>query len=207
MQNAVFTIGHSTHTVPHFIALLLRHDIKALCDVRSQPYSRLNPQFNREALKEALKQAGIAYVFLGDELGARTTDKNCYENGRVIYDRIAQTSLFAKGLDRIEDGLKKYRISLMCAEKEPLKCHRAILVARHVECRGISVSHIHANGTLETHEDAINRLIQSLSLPDMFLPQNQLIAEAYRLQEEKIAYTQPDRDESSEPEIWERTAG
>jgi uncharacterized protein (DUF488 family) len=207
MQNTVFTIGHSTHNVSRFIALLLQHKITALCDVRSQPYSRINPQFNREPLKEALKHAGIAYVFLGDELGARTIDKSCYENGRVIYERIARTSLFSKGLDRIEDGLSKYRISLVCAEKEPLNCHRTILIARQVECRGIPVSHIHADGTLETNEHAINRLIRSFSLPDMFLPQKELIAEAYRLQEEKIAYIPPDRAESSEPEIWERAAG
>ena len=207
MQSTVFTIGHSIHDLSRFISLLLQHEVTALCDVRSQPYSRVNPQFNRECLKDALKQSGIAYVFLGKELGARTDNRSCYENGRVVYDRIARTSLFAKGLDRIEDGLSKYRISLMCAEKEPLNCHRTILVARQVEKRGIPVSHIHADGTLETNEHAINRLIRSLSLPDMFLPQRELVAEAYRLQEDKIAYAPPDRTESTEPEIWERTAG
>jgi uncharacterized protein (DUF488 family) len=205
MENTLFTIGHSTHAMPSFIALLLHHNVTALCDVRSQPYSRINPQFNRESLKDALKEVGIAYVFLGTELGARTSDKSCYEDGRVKYERIARTALFSKGLDRIEDGLNKYRISLMCAEKEPLTCHRTILVARQIEGRGIPVSHIHANGTLETNAQAISRLIRSLSLPDMFLPQKELIAEAYRLQEDKIAYAPPDRS-GSEPDIWERTA-
>jgi uncharacterized protein (DUF488 family) len=206
MQSTVFTIGHSTHTVVRFIALLREQNVTALCDVRSQPYSRINPQFNRESLKEALKKAGIAYVFLGAELGARTTDKSCYEDGRVKYDRIARTALFSKGLDRIEDGLNKYRVSLMCAEKEPLNCHRTILVARQLECRGIPVSHIHAVGTLETNAHAINRLIRMLSLPDMFLPHNELVAEAYRLQEDRIAYVPPESLEFDAND-WERAAG
>jgi uncharacterized protein (DUF488 family) len=206
MQNTVFTIGHSTHTVSHLVALLRQHKVNALCDVRSQPYSRINPQFNRESLKQALTEAGIVYVFLGAELGARTKDKSCYEDGRVKYERIAQTRLFAKGLDRIEDGLKKYQISLMCAEKEPLDCHRTILVARQIEGRGIPVSHIHADGTVEANAHAIDRLIRALSLPDMFLPQRDLVAEAYRLQEDRIAYAPRERSEP-DANIWERAAG
>jgi uncharacterized protein (DUF488 family) len=206
MQNKLFTIGHSTHTMSRLIALLKLHEVSALCDVRSQPYSRINPHFNREPLKESLKEAGIVYVFLGSELGARTSDKSCYEDGRVKYERIARTRLFSKGLDRIEDGLNKYQISLMCAEKEPLNCHRTILVARQLELRGIPVAHIHSDGTLETNAHAIDRLIRVLSLPDMFLPQNELIAEAYRLQEDRIAYAAPDRSES-EADVWERAAG
>ena len=206
MRSPLLTIGHSTHTLSHFIALLRQYNVTALCDVRSQPYSRINPQFNREVLKKALKKAGIAYVFLGTELGARTNDRSCYENGRVIYERIAQTQLFSRGLDRIEDGLQKYQVSLMCAEKEPLNCHRTILVARQVENRGIPVSHICANGTLETNAHAISRLIRLLSLPDMFLPQNELVAEAYRLQEDRIAYTSPDRTEP-DSSVWETATG
>jgi uncharacterized protein (DUF488 family) len=206
MQSTLFTIGHSTHTVANFIALLRKHNVTALCDVRSQPYSRVNPQFNRESLKEDLKRVGIAYVFLGTELGARTSDKTCYEDGRVKYERIARTTLFSKGLDRIEDGLNKYQVSLMCAEREPLSCHRTILVARQLEYRGIPVSHIHADGTLETNVHAVNRLIRLLSLPDMFLPQNELVAEAYRLQEDRIAYVPPEPQES-DANVWERAAG
>ncbi len=205
MQSTLFTIGHSTHAVPYFIELLERHGITALCDVRSQPYSRVNPQFNRESLKDSLKKVGIAYAFLGAELGARTADKSCYENGRVKYERIARTAMFARGLDRIEEGLSKYKVTLMCAEKEPLDCHRTILVAKQVEERGIPVSHIHADGSLETNVLAIIRLIRFLSLPDMFLPQADLVAEAYRLQEEKIAYTPPEHLES-DAAAWERTA-
>ena len=127
MQDTVFTIGHSTHPQERFIGLLLKHGITAVCDVRSKPYSRMNPQFNREDLEEALLAQGIAYRFLGKELGARSDDPDCYVGGKVQYDRLAGTELFKQGLKRVIRGLKEdFRIALMCAEKEPLECHRTI---------------------------------------------------------------------------------
>ena len=133
MCEVVFTIGHSTHPPERFLALLRQHGITALCDVRSRPYSRLNGQFNRENLQESLRESGITYVFLGKELGARSEDASCYVRGKVQYDHLARTELFKKGLDRVRQGMKDYRIALMCAEKDPLVCHRAILVARHLD--------------------------------------------------------------------------
>ena len=190
MQDAVFTIGHSTHPQEHFIHLLQRHGITALCDVRSAPYSRVNPQFNREELKDALHARGIRYVFLGKELGARSEDPACYEHGRVQYDRLAHTDLFRRGLERVQEGMKKYRLALMCAEKEPLECHRTILVARHLAALGFDVRHIHADGKLESHADVLSRLARMLNLPeqDMFHSREELLADIYRRQEERIAY-------------------
>src|SRR6266542_183121 len=107
MESPVFTIGHSTHSQGYFIALLHEHEITALCDVRSKPYSRMNPQFNREELKEALLAHGIAYRFLGKELGARSDDPHCYVDGKVQYDRLAETDLFNKGLQRVLRGMKE----------------------------------------------------------------------------------------------------
>ncbi len=190
MQHTIFTIGHSTHPQERFIALLRQHRITALCDVRSKPYSRFNPQFNREELKEFLRECGIKYVFLGKELGARSEDPACYENGKVLYDRLARTDLFRLGLERVQKGMKDYRIALMCAEKEPIECHRAILVARHLADLGLDVQHIHADGRLESHADALSRLVRILNLPehDMFQSREELLAEAYRRQEGRIAY-------------------
>ena len=190
MQDAVFTIGHSTHPQERFIALLHQHGITALCDVRSTPYSRINPQFNREDLKEALRRSGIRYVFLGKELGARSEDPACYEHGRVQYDRLAHTDLFRRGLERVQEGMKKYRLALMCAEKEPLECHRTILVARHLAALGFDVRHIHADGKLESHAAALSRLARMFNLPedDMFRSREELLADAYRRQEERTAY-------------------
>lgn len=190
MHQTLFTIGHSIHKQDRFINLLLQHGITALCDVRSNPYSRMNPQFNKDELKRALKANGIAYVFLGKELGARSEDPACYENGKVQYDRLAHTELFQQGIDRVQEGMKNYRLALMCAEKEPLECHRTILVARHLAARGIEVQHIHATGMLESHTDALKRLARLLNLPngDMFSADRDAFADVYRRQEERIAY-------------------
>lgn len=196
----IFTIGHSTHQQEYLIELLLRHHITAVCDVRSQPYSRINPQFNREELQSALLSRGIEYRFLGKELGARTEDKACYDGGKVNYEKLAQTDLFQYGLKRVLRGLKEsFRIALMCAEKEPLECHRTILVARHLVACGIDVQHIHADGHPETHEECLKRLARMLNLPerDMFSSAEELLAEAYHRQEGRIAYEYQQEDAPS----------
>lgn len=192
MQDAVFTIGHSTHPLERFVSLLQQQGITALSDVRSTPYSRVNPQFNREDLKESLRACSIAYVFLGKELGARSEDPACYDHGKVQYDRLAHTDLFRRGLERVQEGMKRFRIALMCAEKEPLECHRTILVARHLVALELEVQHIHADGRIESHAEALSRLARILNLRenehDLFRSREDLLAEAYRLQEKRIAY-------------------
>lgn len=191
MPDTIFTIGHSTHTQEYFIGLLSRHGITALCDVRSKPYSRVNSQFNREALEQTLAAHGITYRFLGKELGARSDDPTCYEGGRVQYTRLAETELFKHGLKRVIRGLKEdFRVALMCAEKEPLECHRTILVARHLVSLGLNVEHILADGRLESQAAALSRLAQMHNLPeeDMFRSREDLLAEAYSRQEDRIAY-------------------
>jgi uncharacterized protein (DUF488 family) len=195
----IYTIGHSTHPIEAFIALLKQHGITAVADVRSAPYSRFNPQFSKEPLGQALRAAGIAYVFLGRELGARTEDRSCYENGRVRYDRLAKTDLFRSGLDRVRKGAGSHRVALMCAEKDPLHCHRTILVARALEREGVAVTHILADGGLEPHEVAIRRLMSELRLqpPDMFRTADDLAAEAYAKQEERIAYQEETEAQSA----------
>lgn len=190
MPNIVFTIGHSTHPMDRFIALLRQHNITALCDIRSRPYSRRNPQFNRDNLKKSLREKNIVYIFLGKELGAQSNDTSCYMHGKVQYDRLAQTDLFRKGLDRVRDGIKNYRIALMCAEKDPLECHRTILVARHLEASHITVDHILEDGSLESQEKALIRLLAQLGLPeqDLFRSREDIIKEAYKIQGERISY-------------------
>lgn len=156
----LFTIGHSSHRAEVFLTLLERHAIEAVADVRSTPYSRRHPQFNRKTLAATLEAHGIHYVFLGEELGARAKDPSVYRDGKVDYERLAATELFRTGIERLLDGAKQYRIAVMCAEKEPLDCHRAILVARELARRGASVRHILANGEVETHEELEERLLR-----------------------------------------------
>ncbi|WP_353932919.1 DUF488 family protein [Okeanomitos corallinicola TIOX110] len=209
-----FTIGHSNHTIESFLELLQKHDITALADVRSSPYSRRFPQFNQSSLKAALKTVNIAYVPLGDNLGARPSDRSCYVDGMARYDLIATTEAFKVGLNRLIQGSHKFQLSLMCAEQDPIVCHRAILISPHLKISGLDIYHILKNGNLESNEDLENRVLKQHNLYEL-LPENQshvkqlslfdmqsvptiekqftraeLVEKAYQLQAEKVAYTE-----------------
>ena len=183
-DGTVLTIGHSNHSQETFLGLLERHRVTALADVRSTPWSRFNPHFNRKSLAAALAARGIEYLYLGRELGGRPDDPACYEEGRIRYDRIARTERFREGVDRVVRGAAEYRVALMCAEKEPLECHRTLLVGQALHARGTEVAHIHADGRLEPHSGAMDRLLARIGLDpgdDLFRrhePRDALIAEA-----------------------------
>ncbi len=188
----IYTVGHSTHPFEKFLGLLQKQGVTAIVDVRSVPYSRFNPQFNREELRSALKAHVIRYVFLGKELGARSDDESCYVNGKVQYKLLAKTALFQSGLARVIHGAESHKIALMCAEKDPLDCHRTILVARELVSRGANVTHILQDGSTELHRDAISRLILKMGLreADMFRSEYLTVDDAYEMQGERIAYDQ-----------------
>ncbi len=132
MSKTLYTIGHSTHSIAELVKLLNEHNVSAVADVRSQPYSRFNPQFNRESLQVRLNAEGVDYVFLGRELGARSDEINCYVDGKIHYDLLAQTAIFQEGTKRLTEGVRKHRIALMCAEKDPITCHRMVLVCHEL---------------------------------------------------------------------------
>jgi uncharacterized protein (DUF488 family) len=186
----IFTLGHSTHDWETFLALLKRHGITAVADVRSQPYGRLE-HFRRQPLESALRVAGIDYVFLGRELGARRDEPECYVNGEALYDRVAQLPAFREGLDRLERGAAAHTIALVCAEREPLDCHRTVLVARHLAARGWRVRHILADGQIEEHADTERRLVREMGIDPLFdraLTESQLVQRAYDERGREIAY-------------------
>ena len=176
----LYTVGHSNHPIDKFLDLLTGNGISAIADVRSQPFSRRFPQFNKERLAASLSACGIAYVFLGQELGARSHDESCYEDGQVQYQRLAATPLFKHGIDRVLTGAGKFRVALMCAEKEPLDCHRTLLISRALEQRGASITHILADGSVETQAQTMTRLTRITKHAD--------VDAACRLREQKIAY-------------------
>jgi uncharacterized protein (DUF488 family) len=190
MTNTIYTIGHSTHTSERFLALLTLHNIQAIADVRSAPYSRFNPQFNQEALKQSSAAVGIKYVYLGNELGARRAEPECYVEGRAEYSQIVQLPIFAEGIKRLLNGSSRLRIALLCSEKEPLECHRCILIAPQLKLKGLSVKHIHADGNLEDHYDVESRLLKlwNFTESELFKPREDLVADALKLQSNEIAY-------------------
>ena len=194
-QHPVYTVGHSNHSPEAFTDLLLRHAVEELFDVRSSPYSRYTSQFNQDVLTGTLSragEAGIEYTFLGAELGGRPADRSCYDaDGRVLYGRLADTDAFDDGIRRVMRAADERRVVLMCSEKEPLDCHRALLIAGTLTERGAAVEHILADGSLENHEEAIDRLIDVFKLPphgDMFRSRDDVIADALFRQAKKVAY-------------------
>ena len=207
MNPTLYTIGHSNHEIAVFLGLLRQHGVTAVGDVRSQPYSRYVPQYSRDALEAALADAGIAYVFLGKELGARSDNPACYREGKVQYDRLAQEPIFAEGIGRVVQGIERYRIALLCAEKDPLDCHRALLVARKLFESGVAVSHIHADGALESHQAMESRLLAVCKLPekDLFTSRQEFIADAYRIRGERLAYEEK-AAEQAEQQVEEEAA-
>jgi uncharacterized protein (DUF488 family) len=162
----IFTIGHSNGTLDALINLLHGQRIDVLADIRSRPFSRYTPQFNGPALKEPLAAQGIRYLFLGKELGGRPEGPEFYDaEGHVIYSLVEQAPFFLEGLARLETGMQKYRVALMCSEEDPAHCHRHLLVGRVLVARGITVQHIRGDGTLEP-ETALAARQARESLPE-----------------------------------------
>jgi len=186
----VFTVGHSNHSISKFLELLQQRAVTTIADVRSAPYSQFAPQFNKDPLRKMLQAEGIKYAFLGRELGARSTDPACYENGRVRYDRLARTDLFEVGIGRLVSGSASESIAILCTEKDPLDCHRTLLVARALILRGLAVGHILADGSLESYDDSMLRLLDKTGQPppDFFTTDDERINKALRDQEARIAY-------------------
>ncbi|MFF2488036.1 DUF488 family protein [Microbacterium sp. NPDC058062] len=189
-MNRVFTIGASTMPIERLLELLRVHSITAVADVRSIPASRFMPQFNKKPLRDSLRTSGVRYVFLGDELGARSAREECYVDDVVQYERLAQTPEFEAGIERVLDGASRERIALLCTEHDPLDCHRAILVSRVLAERDTEIHHIHTNGQLESHGDAMLRLRRKFHLdqPSLLDDEDDQLSEALRRQEQQIAY-------------------
>jgi uncharacterized protein (DUF488 family) len=190
-MTTVYTIGHSNHPPERFIALLRRADITALADVRSVPFSRRHPQFSKPVLAEALQQEGLAYVFLGEELGGMRKDPVLLRDGAPDYDKIAATESFRNGLDRVIDGASRHRIALMCAEREPLDCHRFLLVSRHLALRGARINHILGDGSIEEHDVTLHRLLAQTHLDagELFAagkPPDEVVARAYAARQRRL---------------------
>ena len=212
MSHYLFTVGHSNLNIEDFISLLEKYKVNAIADVRSHPYSSYSPHFNRDLLKFELLKAKLKYVFLGNELGARPKDLSCYINGKAVYIKIANSNAFKSGIERIFIGLDKYRIALMCSEKDPISCHRTILICKYLRKLDVKINHIIDAKTIESQEKLEDRLLDlhgfdlennRLKIPeiiqfDLFssvqshpklsISKTEFLERAYLLQENKIAY-------------------
>lgn len=166
----MFSIGHGNRTVEEFIELLKKNDIKYLIDVRSMPYSKFSPHFNQEALRNSLEQNKITYVFMGDSLGGRPTDKGCYdEEGKVDYDAIEQKEFYKIGIERLKTAYNKgIPVALMCSEGKPTECHRSKLIGRTLGREKLWLEHIDENGKLKSQITVMNEVNKGKPEIDLF---------------------------------------
>ncbi len=154
----IFTIGYGARSLDAFFAVLKAHRICYLVDVRSAPYSKFKPEFSKNALKEAATQAGLRYVYLGETLGGQPNDPTCYENGKVIYDRVKERPLFVEGIARLRHARDQgLRVVVMCSEGKPEQCHRTALIGQSLADLGTPVAHIDENDSMITQEEALSR--------------------------------------------------
>ena len=195
----LYTIGHSRYEFEYFANLLKKFEINYLLDVRSTPYSKYAETFNREQLENSLASEGITYFFMGKFFGARPDNTDLYsKEGYLDFEKTSRSDLFITGMENVKLGLKKgNNIVLMCTEKDPIDCHRAIMVARAFSLEGIDVQHILPDGKLQTQQELDRRLLDryfpdrtQLSLFDYNDPVNdeEIIKSADRKRNKEIGY-------------------
>jgi uncharacterized protein (DUF488 family) len=152
----ILTIGHSTHTLEEFVAMLKAHGVAQLVDVRTIPKSRRVPQFNSESLAETLPASGIAYVHMKSLGGLRHARKDSINTGwrnasfRGYADYMA-TKDFQQGTDKLLELARAKRTALMCAEAVPWRCHRS-LIGDALLIRGVRVEDIMSTTSTREHQ-------------------------------------------------------
>lgn len=167
-KKPLYSIGHGTRKAEVFLELLQRYGIKYLADVRSRPYSRFNPHFNKNRLDSLLKEHRITYVFMGDTLGGRPHDVSCYTNGKPDYSIMAEKPFFKEGIERLRSAYEQgLSLAVMCSESKPAECHRSMLIAKALEALNIPVMHIDEKGGLREQGEVIKR-VSKPSGPDLF---------------------------------------
>ena len=150
----VWTIGHSRHEFGAFAKLLEQNSIEVVVDVRTIPNSKMAPQFNEITLRKSLEERNLEYIFMGKELGGRPDGDHMYdEKGHVLYNKLAESDLFKVGVERLLNGISKYRIAIMCSEGKPEGCHRHLLISRVLQDSNIEVFHILTDGSSIAYQE------------------------------------------------------
>jgi len=190
METLLHTIGYSNHPIQVFIGYLKKYSIETIIDVRSQPYSRFNPMFCHDKLRQVFARHDVEYKFFGKHLGGRTQDPEYYRNGRVDYNLLSRSANFQQGLKLLISEIASATGCLMCAEKDPLSCHRTILICRRLRGQKIDIHHILPDGSVELHSDLEKRLVKTLKLSqlELFEGEDGIVERAYELQGQIIAY-------------------
>ena len=192
----IFTIGYAGFEIENFIKVLKEHHINSLIDVRSSPFSKFHSDYNKPLLHKTLHERGIIYRNYNREFGARQENKMYYPNGYLDFSMFTRSRMFIEGMEKIIKAIPLgYRFVLMCSEKDPITCHRTIMVGKAFSDKGVSINHILSDGHIITQSDIETRLLDmyypdrdQLTLFGEQLSIEEMIKNCYRFQNEKIGY-------------------
>jgi len=206
-RSNLLSVGHSNHTLERFLDLLRGAGVTAVADVRSSPFSRRHPQFNGPDLAVALREAGIDYVFLGEQLGGRPRSRDYYDaDGRVDYELVRATRSFQEGIAHLLRGAEEFRVAMLCSEEDPLDCHRGLMITPALGEQGIQLGHLRKDGRVETTPEMEARLLAETAVGEgmiggLFAGQlseeerQEMLAEAYRRMARRKAFQRPTEEE------------
>lgn len=204
-MHSLFTIGHSNLSLPHFVYALQQHAVGVVADVRSRPRSMRHPQFSQPEFEIGVRDAGLSYLFLGEELGGRPDDPKAYRaDGLVNYRARRKSYGFCAGIERVALELEKQPLALMCAEEDPITCHRFLMICPELMALGIEPRHIRKDAVLESQQQAEDRLLAAVHFSDvrsdsLFAADRQgSLEDAYVAQAEKCAF----RADPQAVDVW-----
>ncbi|WP_459481796.1 DUF488 domain-containing protein [Clostridium saccharoperbutylacetonicum] len=196
----IYTIGHSNYAVEKLIHMLKHYNINCVVDIRGIPYSKYNIQYNKETIAETLKEAGFLYIYMAKEFAANRENKRSYnKEGYSDFEKVITEIEFLNGIERLRKGCEKgYRIALLGAMQDPIRCHRSILVGRALSNEGFNVKHILDDYTVATQkmieENLLNKYFSNRNqitidnLLGVSLNEEEMVKEGYRLANKEIGY-------------------
>ena len=196
----IYTIGHSNYTVERLIDMLKHYNINCVVDIRGTPYSKYNIQFDKETIRYTLSKAGFIYIYMAKELAAKRINKQSYnEEGYSDFEKVIKENEFIEGIERLKNGCNKgYKIALLGAMQEPIRCHRSILVGRALRENGFNVKHILDDYSIASQEDIEQMLLDKyfsnrnqMTIDDLIgnsLTRKEMIQEGYSLANKEIGY-------------------
>lgn len=196
----IYTIGHSNYTMERLIDMLEYYNINCVVDIRGTPYSKYNIQFDKEAIRYTLTNAGFVYIYMGKELSAKRIRKNSYNNeGYSNFEEVIKEEEFKRGVERLKNGCEKgYKIILLGAMQDPIRCHRSILVGRELVKNDFDVKHILDDYSIVTQDDIEEMLLNKyfsnrnqITIEDLTgnsLNNEEMINEGYKLANREIGY-------------------
>lgn len=196
----IYTIGHSNYPLERLIDMLKYHEINCVIDIRGTPYSRYNIQYNKETIAHTLKEAGFIYIYMAKEFAANRENKASYnKEGYSDFQKVISEEEFLSGIERLKVGCKKgYKIALIGAMQDPIRCHRSILVGRYLRAGGFNVKHILDDYSLASQENIEENLLNKyfsnrnqLTIDNLFgtaMSNKEMIEESYRLANKEIGY-------------------